>query len=558
MAETIKEQVNRRKGRMAAIRSPYEPDWREINRYTSATVNESLNGGKASKRRANTSAVTSRGIKAARIATSGMTTGLSNPAATWFVLASPYPDLDSYQPVREWLEVVQNLIYDFLSGTNFYDSCKLTYAELLRYGTGLTTMHESYHYGMVFTTFQAGEYFIDNDEGHVADTMVRCGQMSVGTLVERFVRPANDWNVVSRKVKELYDKGNYEAMVAVTHMVEPNRERDESKSDRFNKQYRSIYIEDKCDDKDRLLRRSGFEEKSFFAPRWVEEGGSPVYGAGPAYTALPDLRELQLSSRRRGRNLDTASRPPLGAPVGMAHSNLTLDAATIAYGSTADLSAIRPLYQPDPRLIQYSREEVQDHEQSVMECFFADLFMAITEMQGIQPRNADELALRHEEKLSQLGPVVERVNNEMLKVAVSRAFATLQRFGQLPPAPPELQNLPLRIEFTSLLALAQKASTVGSIQRSAQFVGFVAGMYSDAADLFDHDRAIRLFNEANGVPPSIMRSDDEVAEIRARRAQQQQQQMAMEQAAQGAQAAQILSSTQVNEDNMLGRIMGGG
>jgi hypothetical protein len=61
--------------------------------------------------------------------------------------------------------------------------------------------------------------------------------------------------------------------------------------------------------------------------------------------------------------------------------------------------------------------------------------MAITNMSGIQPRNVEEIAARNEEKLTQLGPVIERVNNEKLQVAIERAFGIMQRMHLLPPSP---------------------------------------------------------------------------------------------------------------------------
>jgi hypothetical protein len=61
--------------------------------------------------------------------------------------------------------------------------------------------------------------------------------------------------------------------------------------------------------------------------------------------------------------------------------------------------------------------------------------MAITTMPGVQPRNIEEIAARNEEKLTQLGPVIERVNNEKLEVAIDRTFGIMSRMACFLPLP---------------------------------------------------------------------------------------------------------------------------
>lgn len=563
MAEkTIREKCEQRLSGMTAVRKPYEPDWQEINRLFLPSRSEILSGVSRNlgmpnrvSRRANMATYSSKGRRAARIASSGMNSGMSSPANPWFKLRAPWPDLGEYQPVKEWLAIVERLIYDFLASTNFYNSSKVGYSELVCYGTEVGIMLEHETYGAVSHTLTAGEYWIANDSGLMADTLYRRAYMTVAQVVESFVRQGG-WGVVSTAVKNAYDKSNYQDIVPVCHAIEPNTLRDPTKADRRNKEYRSIWWEDGQSKKDILLRDSGFDEKPFWAPRWIDVGGELTYGDGPGYDALPDGRELQLASKRRGRNVDILNRPPMGVPTNMSNSYLTLDPGTLAYGSPTDLQAIKPLFNVDYRAVETIREEVNEHHRDVMECFYADLFFAITEMEGVQPRNQEELILRNEEKLTQLGPVVDRVNIEKLEVVIDRAFSILLKYGQIPPAPPELQGQPLRVDFVSILARAQKASVLGDIQRQAQFVGFLAGIFPEVIDKFDADQAVDEFATGAGTPPSIIRTDEVVAKLREQRAEAMKQQQAMAQMPamrEGAEAAELLSRTNVNGQNMLER-----
>ncbi len=565
MEKTIRENCETRLDGMKKLRLPYEQDWQEIASLTMPTRSDILgiaNNQKITpssrKRRANSALHSSKGRRAARILTAGMTSGLSSPSRPWFKLKTPYPDLDEYQPVKEWLSIVERLIYDFLAGSNFYNAVKVGYAELGVFGTEAAVMLEDPTYGCVTYTQTAGEYWIANDRGMVADSLYRRVFMTVRQIVETFVRESG-WGVVSLAVKNSWEKSNYETIVPVMHAIQPRNIRDASKQDAKNKSYASIWWEEGQSKKGVLLRESGYDGKPFWAPRWVESGGETIYGDGPGYDALPDLRNLQLAAKRRGRNIDRLDRPPLGAPTGMTNTYLNLDPGTIMFGSALDLGAVKPIYTPDPRLVQFFREEEDDLAKSVMEAFYADLFFAITEMEGVQPRNEEELVLRNEEKLTQLGPVVERVNVEKLEVAIDRAFSIMMRYGMFPPPPQELQGQPIRVDFISTLAQAQRAARLGDIQRQAQFTGFLAGLFPDVVDKFDADQAMDEFATGSGTPPKIIRTDEVVAKIREGRMAQQQaaQAAAMAQPAmQGAQAAKLLSETQVGGQSMLEGLAG--
>ena len=560
MAEkTLREKCEARFTGMTAVRKPYEADWEEIARLCLPTRNDHLSSdgkgaiGRRSKRRANTTTYSSKGRRAARILTAGMTSGLSSPSRPWFKLKTPYPDMEEYQPVKEWLAIVEGLLYDFFGATNFYNAMKTGYAEIGCFGTEAGVMLEHATYGAVTHTLTAGEYWVSNDDGMIADTLYRRVYMTVHQVVEAFVRPGG-WGKVSKAVKTAYDSSRYEEIVPLMHAIEPNSHVDPLKFDQRNKAYRSVWWEEGQSDASVLLRQSGFEEKPFWCPRWIEAGGDYTYGDGPGYDALPELRELQLASKRRGRSVDMLDRPPLGAPIGMQNAYLSLDPGTIAFGSAMDLQGVKPLVQPDYRKVQAIRDEVEAHQADVMECFYADLFFAITEMEGVQPRNTEELVLRNEEKLTQLGPVVERVNVEKLEVAIDRAFSILLRFGQLPPPPQELQGQPLRVDFISTLAQAQRAARLGDIQRTAQFVGYLAEAYPEALDKFDADQAIDEFSTGAGTPPSIIRSDEVVAKLRAQRAQEMQMQKMAEMAGpmkDMAQGAELLSRTNAQAPQLL-------
>jgi hypothetical protein len=161
-------------------------------------------------------------------------------------------------------------------------------------------------------------------------------------------------------------------------------------------------------------------------------------------------------------------------------------------------------------------------------------------MEGIQPRNQLELSERNAERLLQLGPVLERMQGEFLDPMISRTFNQMIRADLVPDAPPEIQGQPLKVEYISSLAQAQRAVDTRGIERLTQYqAGLVEAGLSDGKK-FNGDAAIQEYANLVGTPPKLLVPDDEVAAGReedAKAAKQAEQMEVVEQAARAAASA---------------------
>src|SRR5690606_16556122 len=115
-------------------------------------------------------------------------------------------------------------------------------------------------------------------------------------------------------------------------------------------------------------------------------------------------------------------------------------------------------------------------------------------MEGIQPKNQLELSQRNQERLQQLGPVLEQLHGEWLNKMVDRTFNRVVRLWQegvgiMPDPPQELANQPLQVRFVSSLALAQRSFEVQAIERFTAYVGSLAQVKPTALDKFNEDEA---------------------------------------------------------------------
>jgi hypothetical protein len=151
-----------------------------------------------------------------------------------------------------------------------------------------------------------------------------------------------------------------------------------------------------------------------------------------------------------------------------------------------------------------------------------------------------------------LGPVLERIEHELLAPIVERVFSVMSRAGILPPAPPEVQGNPINVEFVSMLATAQAAAQTGGIERLLGVAGNLVAIDPAVMDNIDVDYALDKFSSLMNNDPRLIRSPEQLKAIRDQRMKQQQaeaaaQQMGMmaDNAQKMAAAGQTLSQTDV-------------
>lgn len=515
MALTVREAVEKRLLGLKAVRQPYEQEWREIAQHSQPSRSRFLQSeGNRQFRRSNRAIYNSHGILAFRTLAGGMYSGLSSPSRPWFRL-KPYDEaMSDDQDAKIWLAEVERRIYAFLAGTNFYTSVRTGYAELGMFATSACVMVDHDVAGAVCHQLTAGEFWTANGDAGEPDTLYRRVPMTVAQAVQSF-----DWAMLSQRVRDAYDRSDYEQIVEVMHAIEPNDTRDPSRLDARNKPWRSFWWDTQDGDKiNGKLRVSGMDEQPFWAPRWETCGGD-AYGTGPGHDTLPDMRELQLHTKRKTKLSAFIANPEKIVPATV---KLTGEAGSVVGASINDAKQVLVPYVPDPRSMSVVMEDMVRCTEAIDRLTYADLFMAITNMNGIQPRNMEEIASRNEEKLTQLGPVIERVNVEQLEKVIDRTFGIMSRKGMFPPAPESLQGKPIKVDYVSILAQMQRMLGIGQLERTVGFIVSAASANPEALDKLNVDEAIDEYADRAGAPPRIIRSDSEVQQIRQARAQQQQ------------------------------------
>lgn len=495
------------------------------------------------------------------VMTAGMMAGMTSPARPWFRLAIGDKDLMEHGPVKLWLADVAQLMREIYAKSNTYNALHSIYEELGAFATAASVIEDDYDNVIHHHVLTAGEYALaTNDKGRV-DTLCREYEMTILQIIEKFVKQPDgtmDWSRVSQSTKNKWDTHkNLDMWVPVIHVIQPRTARDIYRKDAKNMPFASCYFEPGEDDgADRFLRESGYKRFPVIAPRWHVRGGD-IYGNGPSFRALGSTKQLQQEQLRKGQAIDYQTKPPLQVPAERKNSHISQLPGGVSYiPANGNHQGVKTLFEVNLDLGAL-REDILDVRQRINKSFYADLFLMISQDNRNTPATATEIAERHEEKLLMLGPVLERLHNEMLSPKIDLTFARIVEAGLLPPPPPELQGMDLSVEFISTLAQAQKMVGIGAMDG---FLGRVAQLAAGSGDLsvwdkVDKDQSVDVIAEMYGVNPSVIVSDDKVAIIREQKAQAMAAQQQAAAVPAMASAAKDAAAADTGGQNMLTDIM---
>lgn len=506
--------LEQRKGELKIERSSFIPHYQALSQFIQPRrgryfVTDRNKGGDRY-----TAIINSKATQAHRTAKSGLLNGVMSPARPWFVLETHDPDLNEWWPAKVWLYKVALILRAICNESNLYTMAPNLFGELLLFATGVMLHVDDFEDVARFYTLTAGSYMIGQDDRQVTNTIVREYEMTVSQLVQKY-----GLKNVSTAVRTQYDNGFYDKWYPVTHTIQPNAFYNPgSKMSEFKK-FASIYYEPGNTEKDMLLSNKGFDEFPAYAPTW-DTTAEDIYGTDcPAMTALGDIRGLQIEERRKAQAIDKMVNPPLKGPASMRNVPVdSLPGGLTIYDADSTKDGLGPLYTVNMPL-QELRMDITAVEQRIDDAFFIHLFRAISDMAGVQPRNQLELTQRDQERLLELGPVLTALEGKFLNQLINRLFSQAVRAGILPLAPKELQGKNLKIRYISSLAMAQRSTEAGTIERMTTFVaGLVTGGFQQAADKLDVDAAIDQYATVTGVAPTMIVPTDVANQARQARA----------------------------------------
>jgi hypothetical protein len=523
--------------RLAALdreRASFAATWRELAQHFAPRRGRFLGLANDSQRgrRKDQKIIDNTPLLAARVLASGMMAGISSPARPWFRLRLMDDRANGQAGVRAWLDEVQKRLLHVFARSNLYNCLHTLYGELGVFGTAALWVDEDEEDVVRGYTLTAGEYWLASSRRLAVDTLFRSMWWTVRQIVDTFGRGA-----VSPGVRANYDNGQLDLEYEIVHAIEPNpnasafvpRSSEGPVTQWIGSlsstlPFRSVWFERATQGDRPLLRISGYHEFPCMAPRW-EIAGADTWGSGPGWAALGDAQQLQSQQKRKVQAIEIMVKPPMVGPPSLRNEPAELVPGGITYVADPTGHAFRSAY--DLRLdLSHLGADIAETQARISRAFYADLFlmMAESDRREITAREIDE---RHEEKMLMLGPVLERLHDELLDPLVGRVFAIMARNGLIPPPPAGLDLSGLQVEFISLLATAQKAAATGAIERFWQFGAEIAAVKPEALDRLDADGTMEAYADMLGVPASVLVDSAQAAVARQARARAEANQAAL-------------------------------
>lgn len=451
----------------------------------------------------------STAIYSAQIFASGMYAYMTNPASRWFGLAFSDPKLNETR--RGWLREKEDIIYEVLANSNFYQPVHELYVDLIVFGTANMYEEEDPEDYVRFYCRDIGESCIVENSRGVVDTNIRTFELTARQAVEKWGQRA-----VSEKVSQNMKNQKEDEKTEYLHIVAPRHQRDPSKKDAKNYPWESVYIDKEAK---KQVSVGGYLEFPFFVPRFTKRSTAP-YGYSNSMVALPDIKMLNNMSYTILKAEEKMVDPPLQGPDDGYILPLDTSPGALNYHrpDLGERDYFKPLYDTRIHNLDAAMSEVKARRESVQRAFFVDLFLLMVNRPKM---TATEVVERVDEKMLILSPMLGRLMKEFLQPCITRTFNALVRQGVI-EVPNELIGHKYNIRYVSPLARAQKAAETRAIAEYVDLIISLSTARADVLDTIDFDKVSKEVAKLEDTPPSLLRDDDAIKKIREERKKQEQ------------------------------------
>ena len=474
-------------------RESWLPVWKDLCAYLAPTrgffVGDEPNKGRRIDHK--TLLDSSSGL-AVEILSAGMMSGLTSPARSWFDLSLSPREALQLPGAGAWLHEVKKTLEDVFAKSNLYSVLHGFYQEIAVFGTAAFLVEEDWQKTVRFRLFTAGEYCLGTDAGGNVNRFGREFFMDAAQLADTFGEAVLPDALRAERTQDTQRKHK------VIHLIVPNRSADGEKADNLHWAYKSVYLlEDGT-----LLRESGYREFPVIAARWEVKNNSDIYGRSPAWKCLGDIKMLQKMQKTKLVALDKSTNPPMMVSSNVQGEVNLLPGGITRYNGTTD-AAVKPAYEVQPDLKALD-EAIGAVREVIRGQFFADVFVMLSS-QNYSRMTAAEVAERHQEKMLVLGPVLERLKNELLDPLIERVLHILRRQGRLPKAPQPLRGLEVKVSYISTIAQAQKAAGLGALLQGLNYAAELAKVCPQVLARVDYERALEEGWEIAGAPRAVLK-----------------------------------------------------
>ena len=422
---------------------------------------------------------------------------VTNPSVQWFTLTLDN-DPDS-QLGNKWLKNVRDLLLKEINRpqAGFATNIHEVYQDLALFGTGcLFVKYNTKEHRLQFQSIPLNQVYIEEDYVGNVGSVFRVFELNYAQLEEMFGQESLPYSVLNNK-----EPGKKYKVVHYVYKDESLKE----------KQFQSVYF---LYEEKHVLSESSFWEMPYMVVRWAKSSNE-VYGRSPTIDELPDIQMLQEMMREALIATQLANRPPLLVANDDVHNPMDIyPNSIIRYRNGMPPQPLSLATQPSVLL-----QMLQDLRDRIRTALYNDQVI-FNQRSGV---TATEIQEQVNAKMRLLMPIFGRLGTDLLGPMIERVYGLLKREGYI-PEPTEDISGEVRIEYTSLMAIAQKSSELTKYNESVAIAAPYIQMNPDMVSFLDGEVILRNIYDAYGLGDSV--KDHEVIQqekdAQAQQAQEQQ------------------------------------
>lgn len=513
--EQLTDKILNRLTSLKSLRKPHENVWKECFDYSFPIRGTGFNSevvDSSSIQRKKSRLFDTTLTDAARTQASAIISGLTPANSRWFGLDVDHATDDE----RRWLDQSADVLWRNIHNSNFDSAAYEGNLDLMSAGWFVLFIDTDRDKGgFVFQLWPIASVYCDSSRSdEKIDIVYRQYELTAEQAHNEFGDALSE-KVIKQATRDPSSK------IKFVHAIFPRKD---GKQGEVAKKLPIASVHVDIENK-KIVRESGYNEMPVVVPRWMQIPQS-IYAIGPVSDALPDAKTLNEIKRMELANADLAI-----SGMWIAQDDGILNPQTITVGPRKvivanSVDSMRPLHSGADFNVSFTK--CDQLQASIRKVMLAD---------QLQPQNgpamtATEVNMRQQLIRQLLGPIYGRMQAEYLQPMVERCFGLAYRAEIFSEPPPSLMNKYISIKYVSPLARAQKFDEVTSVSNFVQMTMQNAQVNQEVLDNIDFDKAARFTGEALGVPASILRTENEVVEIRQQRMEQQQLQLAQQMMAQ--------------------------
>jgi hypothetical protein len=509
---------------LKTLRSKHEPVWRECFDHSYPLRGSGFDGASLSAQEGLNKAaklLDSTSTDSVRVLASAIMSGLTPANARWFGLDAGNETEDE----QKWLDQSAQTLWENIHLGTFDAAAFEGIVDCVCAGWFALFIDEDRDQGgLSFTQWPLASVYVATTKSNGAvDTVYREYSLSASQAVSEFGELK-----VPEKVRKAVAENRPDEMFRFVHAIYPRKISVAGAKLARNMPIASEQIEVESK---HVCRTSGYHEMPVVVPRWMLIPDS-VYGVGPVYDALPDIRELNDLKR-----LEKSAAELAVSGMWIAEDDGVLNPRTVKVGPKRviianSVDSMKPLLTGSDFNVAFTSEDKL--RASIRKTLMAD---------QLQPQDgpamtATEVHVRVNLIRQLLGPIYGRLQAEYLQPLIARCFGLAFRAGVFGNPPESLAGREFSVKYLSPLARAQSLEDVTAMDRfEVSLMNQAQIMGPDILDNYDADKAAKRRAKLLGVPSDLLPTDTQIQAKREKRqadaeaAQQQQAAMAVQQRA---------------------------